>query len=176
SVYNFGDNANSTVRNAIKAQVDKLMHNAFTDFHSELPVSYAELLMELMPEGFGKVFYSNSGTEANEAAVKFSQIFTKRQYMLAFYNSFHGRTKGSLALTASKSIQRAHFGPFPATVHVPFPYCYRCPLKQKYPDCGFACIDYIKKYPLSKEVDPIEISALIFEPIQGEGGYIVPPL
>lgn len=175
SVYNFGVNANSKVRSAIKSQMDKLMHSAFTDYYAEQPVRFAELLMKFMPAGFGRAFLSNSGTEANEAAIKFSKLFTKRNYTLAFYNAFHGRTKGSLALTASKSVQRAYNGPFPDTIHVPYPYCYRCPFKQTHPDCGLACVDYIKKYPLTREVNPKEVSALIAEPIQGEGGYVVPP-
>lgn len=151
------------------------MHAAFTDYYSELPVRFAETLLNLMPNGFGRMFLSNSGTEANEAAIKFARIFKKRQYVLAFYNSFHGRTLGSLGLTSSKTIQREGFGPFPNTLHAPFAYCYRCPLKQTYPDCGFACVDYIRKYTLSKEASGKEVSAIFFEPIQGEGGYIIPP-
>jgi len=175
AVYDLGVNANSTVRSAIKKQVDKLMHPAFTDYYSELPVRFAERLVKMFPKGFGRVFFSNSGTEANEAALKFSKIFTRRQYSIAFYSAFHGRTMGSLGLTASKSVQREGFGPFNATIHVPFAYCYRCPFKQEYPSCGLACVDYIKEYPLSKEVSPKEVSAIFIEPIQGEGGYIVPP-
>ena len=175
SVYNFGVNSSEAVRKAIADQSSKLMHSAFTDFYAELPVHFAESLIKFMPAGFGRIFFSNSGTEANEAALKFSKLFTKRNSVLAFYGGFHGRTKGALALTASKSVQRAYNGPFPDVIHVPFPYCYRCPFKQSYPDCGFACIDYIRKYPLSKEVDPKEVAALVTEPIQGEGGYIVPP-
>lgn len=175
SVYNFGDNGTPHIRNAIKLQVDKLMHAAFTDYYSELPVEFGEKLMKLMPKGFGRMFLSNSGTEANEAALKFARLFKKRQYVLSFYNSFHGRTLGSLGLTSSKIVQRENFGPFPNVLHAPYPYCYRCPLKQKYPDCGFACVDYIRKYTLSKDVSGKEISAIFFEPIQGEGGYIVPP-
>ncbi len=175
SVYNLGVNANRLVRNAVKKQADRLMHSAFTDFYSELPVKFAENLLALFPKGFGKVFFSNSGTEANEAALKFSRIFTKRQYVLAFYNAFHGRTLGSLSLTASKNVQRAGFGPFNSTIHVPFAYCYRCPFHMEYPSCNFACIDYIKDYPLSKEVSPSEVASIFVEPVQGEGGYIVPP-
>ncbi len=175
SVYNIGINANASVRKAIKAQVDKLMHAAFTDYYSELPVEFGEELIRMFPKGFGKLFLSNSGTEANEAAIKFAQLFTKRTNILAFYGAFHGRTKGALSLTASKSIQRANFGPFSGVVHVPFAYCYRCPFNLSYPGCGFACVDYIKKYPLSKELSPKEVSAFFIEPIQGEGGYIVPP-
>ncbi|MCL4390739.1 MAG: aminotransferase class III-fold pyridoxal phosphate-dependent enzyme [Candidatus Micrarchaeaceae archaeon] len=176
SVYNLGVNGTPEIRKAVIEQAGKLMHSAFTDYYAELPVEFAENLLKLMPSGFGKMFLSNSGTEANEAAIKFSKLFTNRQYLMAFYNSFHGRSTGSLALTASKTVQREHFGPFSDTVHVPYAYCYRCPLKQTYPDCGFACIDYIKKYPLSKEVSGREIAAFVFEPIQGEGGYVVPPM
>ncbi|EET89599.1 MAG: aminotransferase class III-fold pyridoxal phosphate-dependent enzyme [Candidatus Micrarchaeales archaeon] len=176
SVYNLGVNANARIREAAKAQIDKLIHPAFTDYYAELPTIFARKLISMLPRGYGKLFLSNSGTEANEAALKFSNVMTGKQYTMAFYNAFHGRTKGALGLTASKSIQRSHFGPFPNSIHVPFPYCYRCPFNEKYPGCGFACIDYIKKYPLSKEVDPKEIAAFFIEPIQGEGGYVVPPL
>lgn len=175
SVYNFGVNSSKEVRNAVKAQVDRLMHAAFTDFYAELPVRFSENLIKMFPKGFGRVFFSNSGTEANEAAIKFSKIFTKKQYILAFYNSFHGRTLGSLSLTASKLAHREHFGPFNSTIHVPYAYCYRCPFGKEYPSCGMECVDYIRKYPLSKEVSPKEVAAIFMEPIQGEGGYIVPP-
>ena len=176
SVYNLGVNGTPEIRKAVIEQAGKLMHSAFTDYYAELPVEFAENLLKLMPSGFGKMFLSNSGTEANEAAIKFSKLFTNRQYLMAFYNAFHGRSTGSLALTASKIVQREHFGPFSDTVHVPYAYCYRCPLKQTYPDCGFACVDYIRKYPLSKEVSGKEIAAFVFEPVQGEGGYVVPPM
>lgn len=174
-VYNFGVNSSKSVRNAAKAQIDRLMHAAFTDFYAEEPVEFSERLVKLMPKGFGRVFLSNSGTEANEAALKISKIFTKRQYTMAFYNSFHGRTMGSLSLTSSKLVQREHFGPFNSVIHVPYAYCYRCPFGKEYPSCGLECADYIRKYPLSREVSPKEIAAFFMEPVQGEGGYIVPP-
>ncbi len=177
-VYNMGVNSSAKVRNAIKVQVDKLMHNALLEFYSELPVDFAELLVSMFPKGESwRVFLSNSGAEAVEAAMKFSNLFTKRYYNMAFYNAFHGRTKGALSLTNSKVVQREYFGPFAqGTIHVPYPYCYRCPFKLEYPGCGFACVDYIKKYPLSKEVNPKEVAAFFAEPVQGEGGYVVPPM
>jgi len=175
SVYNFGVDGIKEARDAAKAQINKLMHAAFLDFRAELPVRFAELLLKQFPSGFGKVFLSNSGTEAIEAAIKIANVTTKKQYIIAYYNAFHGRTKGSLALTNTKLTQREYFGPFPNAVHVPYPYCYRCPFKQKYPDCGFACIDYIKEFPLKKEISPKETAAFVVEPVQGEGGYIVPP-
>ncbi|MGD0510849.1 MAG: aminotransferase class III-fold pyridoxal phosphate-dependent enzyme, partial [Candidatus Micrarchaeaceae archaeon] len=121
SVYNLGVNGNTQIRNAVKSQADRLMHAAFTDYYAELPVTFGESFIKMFPKGFGKMFLSNSGTEANEAAVKFAKIFTKRQYVLAFYNSFHGRTMGSLGMTASKIVQREHFGPFSGVVHAPYP-------------------------------------------------------
>jgi 4-aminobutyrate aminotransferase len=176
SVYNLGVNANKEIREAIKKQADKLIHPAFTDFYSEKPVSFAEKLVKMFPKGFGRVFFSNSGTEANEDAIKLSRIFTKRQYIISFYNSFHGRTLGSLGLTSSRTIQKKHMGPFPNIVHSLYPYPYRCPFKSSTPEeCSSAAIDYLESYLLGKEVPPEEVAAIFFEPIQGEGGYIVPP-
>ena len=175
SVYNFGVNSTKASREAAKRQIDKLGHAAFTDYYAELPVEFAENLMKMFPDGFGKVFFSNSGTEANEAAIKYSKLFTKRQYTLAFYGAFHGRTYGSLSLTASKTAQREHFGPFNSTVHTPYAYCYRCPFGKEYPSCGMACLDHIKKFALGKDVSGKEVAAVFMEPVQGEGGYIVPP-
>ena len=175
AVYNLGINGNKQSRAAIKSQVDKLMHSAFTDFYAEEPVSFAENLLTMFPKSFGKVFYSNSGTEANEAAIKFSRMFTKRQYLLGFYNSFHGRTYGSMSLTSSKNVQREHYGPFNSTIHVPYAYCYRCPFGKEYPSCGMECVDYIRDYPLKREMSGKEVAAIFLEPVQGEGGYVVPP-
>ncbi|MDE1855813.1 MAG: aminotransferase class III-fold pyridoxal phosphate-dependent enzyme [Candidatus Micrarchaeota archaeon] len=167
-VYTLGVNGNEQIRKAVKEQVDKLMHPAFTDFYSELPVTFSEKLLTMFPKGFGKVFLSNSGTEANEDAIKLARMFTKRQYMIAFYNSFHGRTMGSLGLTSSKIVQREHFGPFNSVIHAPYPDPYRM-------QDTSVCIDHIKKYILAKEASPKEVAAVFIEPIQGEGGYIVPP-
>ncbi|VVB76977.1 [LysW]-aminoadipate semialdehyde/glutamate semialdehyde transaminase [uncultured archaeon] len=174
SVYNFGVNANADVRNAVKKQVDRLMHPAFTDFYGELPVRFAEKLVAMFPKGFGRVFYSNSGTEANEAALKFAKALTKRQYVIAFYNAFHGRTYGSLGLTASNKVHRAGFGPFNSVIHAPYPYAYRFPYGDE-EECGRFCISHIRDNILEKEVDPNEVAAIVMEPVQGEGGYIVPP-
>ncbi len=174
-VYNLGVNSIKPAREAAKKQIDLLMHAAFTDYCAELPVEFAENLLPMFPKGFGKVFFSNSGTEANEAAIKYSKLFTKRPYTFSFYNSFHGRTMGSLSLTTSKLAHREHFGPFNSTLHAPYAYCYRCPFGKEYPSCGIACLDYIRKYPLSKEASGKEISAIFLEPVAGEGGYIVPP-
>ncbi len=175
SVYNLGVNSTKGVRNAVKKQADRLMHAAFTDFYSELPVSFGEDFIKMFPKGFGKMFLSNSGTEANEAAIKFAKTYTKRPYILAFYNSFHGRSLGSLGLTSSKVVQRQNFGPFANVVHAPYPYPYRCLFNKEPHKCGSDYLDFINDYVLKKDVAPQEIAAIFMEPIQGEGGYIVPP-
>lgn len=175
ATYNLGVNGNAEIRNAIKKQVDKLMHAAFTDFYSELPVLFGESLLKMFPEGFGRLFLSNSGTEANESAIKLSRLFKKRHYILSFYNSFHGRTLGSLGMTSSRVVQRAHFGPFSGMVHAPYPDPYRCLFNHDQHDCGEDHLEYIREYILKKEVAPDEIAAIVFEPIQCEGGCIVPP-
>jgi 4-aminobutyrate aminotransferase len=174
SVYNLGEDGRVSIRNAAKEQIDKLMHPAFTDFYAELPVRFAEKLITMFPKGFGRVFFSDSGTEANEAALKFAKIFTKRQYVIAFYGAFHGRTMGSLGLTASNNVQRAHFGPFSSVIHSPYPYPYRFPYGDA-DECARFCISYLKDTILERDVAPDEVAAIVLEPIQGEGGYIVPP-
>jgi 4-aminobutyrate aminotransferase len=175
SVYNMGLNANKGIREAIKKQTDKLIHPAFTEFYSELPVRFGESLIKMFPKGFGRLFLSNSGTEANEAAIKFARIFTKRQYIIGFYNAFHGRTLGALGITSSRYVQRAHFGPFPGIIHAPYADPYHGPFRHDGERCGYECVDYIRDTILRKEVSPEEVAAIIFEPVQGEGGYIIPP-
>jgi 4-aminobutyrate aminotransferase len=174
-VYNLGVNSNREVRNAIKKQIDVMMHGAFNEYYSELPVQFGEALIKMFPEGFGRIFLCNSGTEAVESAIKYAKYFTKRQYTVAFYRAFHGRTMGSLGLTSSKFIQRSHFGPFTGVIHAPYVYPYRCPFKHNDgEECGEEYIDYIRENILKREAPPHEVASIIFEPIQGEGGYIVP--
>lgn len=175
ATYNLGVNGNATIRNAVKKQIDRLTHSAFTDFYSELPVLFGESLVKMFPNGFGRLFLSNSGTEANESAIKLARLYKRRPYILGFYNSFHGRSLGSLSLTTGKVVQRAHLGPFTSVVHAPYPYPYRCPFDHDQNECGKDSIEYIKEYILKREVAGDEIAAIMLEPVQGEGGYIVPP-
>ena len=117
SVYNFGVNANSKVREAIKAQVDKLMHSAFTDYYAELPVKFAEEFTGMFPKQYGKLFLSNSGTEANEAAIKFSKAITKRSSIIII---------NSLRCSCFYTFAAPISGPWPslacqACLHFPFP-------------------------------------------------------
>jgi 4-aminobutyrate aminotransferase len=121
-------------------------------------------------------FFGNSGTEAVEACIKLSRYATGRDNIIAFLGGFHGRTLGALALTASKTVQRRGFNPFmPAVYHAPYPKTYRCPPGMT-PDQWVAyCLDYIEHELFGQLVSPDEVAAIVVEPIQGEGGYVIAP-
>lgn len=162
---------------AIKSQAEKFVHFSYTDFYYSNLVELSKKLVALVPGDFPKmVYYGNSGAEAIEAAMKLTRNYTKRPIFLAHSGAFHGRTMGALSLTASKPIQRKGSLPLvPDTVHFPFPYCYRCPWKQTFPECDYYCVDYFKEQYLEKFVPLDEVAAYFFEPIQGEGGYVPAP-
>ncbi|HID94067.1 MAG TPA: acetyl ornithine aminotransferase family protein [bacterium (Candidatus Stahlbacteria)] len=167
----------SDVVRAIEEQAEDLIHMSGTDFYYPIQVRLAEKLAEITPGAKNKrVFFCNSGAEAVEAALKLVRWKTKRMTVLAFINSFHGRTYGAMSLTASKAVQRNGFGPLlSGIIHIFYPYCYRCPINLSCPSCNFACIDCIEDVVFHKMVPPEEVAALFAEPIQGEGGYIIPP-
>lgn len=164
--------SNPEVVKAIREQLERLTHCAFSDFYAEPPVRFAEKLCELT--GYERVFLSNSGTEAVEAALKLALWHTGKTKFIAFYQCFHGRTLGSLSLTASKSLHHEHFPGF-QVFHSHYAYCYRCPLNLEYPDCGIACAGEIETLLFKRLVKPGDVAAIVVEPVQGEGGYIVPP-
>ncbi len=178
AVMNVG-HSHPKVVEAIKRQAERLQHYSLTDFYYEEAVTAAEKLREISPVNDGKVFFTNSGTESIEGSLKFARYFFggSRQYFIAFLGAFHGRTFGSLSLTASKAHYRKGFSPLlPGVIHVPYPYPYRCPFKTDDPlECGQAVLDYIEEWIFHKLVDPSEVAAFVVEPIQGEGGYVVPP-
>ena len=162
---------------AITEQAKKFLHMSGTDFYYEPQVRLAEELAAIAPiRGGVKSFFGNSGTEAIEACLKLARYTTKRQNVIAFIGGFHGRTMGSLALTASKVTQRRGFGPLlPGVYHAPYPDTYRCPLGSSPTTCGDACVDYIEQQLFAHLVSPDEVAAIVVEPIQGEGGYVVAP-
>jgi len=162
---------------AIKKQAEKLLHMSGTDFYYENQIELAAKLSQLAPGKFEKrVFFTNSGTEAVEAAFKLARYKTKRERMISFFGAFHGRTMGALSLTGSKIRQKENFGSLiPGVTHVGYGYCYRCPYHLTYPECNIDCVDYIEHTLFKKTVPPHEVAAIIVEPIQGEGGYVVPP-
>jgi 4-aminobutyrate aminotransferase len=162
---------------AIEQQARKFIHICGSDFYYEPMVELAEKLNRLAPGASGKrVFLTNSGTEAIEAAFKLARFATKRQHVVAFLGAFHGRTLGSLSLTASRASHRAQFSPLvPDVHHVPFAYCHRCPYHLEHASCGTECVNYLENILFRHEVAPEEVAAIFVEPIQGEGGYVVPP-
>jgi 4-aminobutyrate aminotransferase len=148
-----------------------------TDFYYEPQVRLGEELSAIAPmPGPHRSFFANSGTEANEAALKLARYDTKRQGVIAFLGAFHGRTMGSLSLTASKPAQRRGFAPFvPGVYHAPYADCYRCPVNAAPESCAAECLRFLEEQILVHLVSPDEVAAIMVEPIQGEGGYIVPP-
>jgi 4-aminobutyrate aminotransferase len=173
SVMNVGWNHPRVVR-AINGQVAHLSHGAFLDFCSEIPVMFAEKLIQFLPESLNRIYFSNSGAESIEAALKLARYATKRKYFISFYGGFHGRTYGAMSLTAARVIQRKHFGPFLPVIHAPYPNPYR-PMGFSPPACDLDVIQYIEDEIFKLEVSPEEVAGIVVEPIQGEGGYVVPP-
>lgn len=162
---------------AIQRQAARLIHMSGTDFYYEELVALAEKIAGIAPGAVPRrVSFGNSGAEAIEGAIKVARYATGRDKIIAFLGAFHGRTLGALALTARKAVQRAGFGPLmPGVVHAPYPYCYRCPFGKEPEGCAVECVSHIEN-TLLKTIAPAEETAAIFvEPVQGEGGYIVPP-
>jgi len=164
---------------AIKDQAGKLIHMSGTDFYYEPQIKLAEKLHSIAPAKMDStVFFCNSGAEAIESAFKLSRWHAnKRKLSIAFFGSFHGRTMGALSLTASKKIQRARYSPLvPGVCHVPYAYCYRCPYNLSFSECNIECVRWIEDELFRTMVPPEEVAAIFVEPIQGEGGYIMPPI
>jgi len=162
---------------AVKNQCDRFLHYSNTDFYYKEVINLAEKLAEIAPGAFEKkTYFGNSGTEAVEAAVKLAKWHTRKQLFIGFISAFHGRTTGALSFTASKPVQKRYFSPLmPGVAHVPYAYCYRCPFKLNYPACHCWCVDFIEEFVLQKYLPPEDTAAILIEPIQGEGGYVVPP-
>jgi 4-aminobutyrate aminotransferase len=162
---------------AVAEQARRFLHMSGTDFYFELQVDLGEALSAIAPmPGPHRTFFGNSGTEANEAALKLAKYYTGRHALIAFLGSFHGRSMGSLSLTASRLTQRRGFGPFlPGVYHAPYANCYRCPVGLRPETCSAECLRFIEEQILVHLVSPDEVAAIVVEPIQGEGGYVVPP-
>jgi len=162
---------------AIQEAASRFLHICGSDFYYESFAALCERLAKLAPGPSKKrVFLSNSGTEAVEGAIKLARHSTGRPAIIAFFGAFHGRTYGGLSLTASKAVQRAGFAPFlPEVHHVPYGYRYRCEYCQGEPACTMRCVSTIEDELFAKKLDPQSVAAIFVEPIQGEGGYVVPP-
>ena len=162
---------------AVQEQAGKFLHICGSDFYFAGMANLCERLARLAPGGKDKrVFLTNSGTEAVEGAIKLARYYTGRKDFIAFKGAFHGRSTGALALTSSKVRQRAGMGPFlPGVHHVDFPYAYRCEKCTPDKTCSLHGAEGLERDLFARHVDPSEVAAIFVEPVQGEGGYIVPP-
>jgi 4-aminobutyrate aminotransferase/(S)-3-amino-2-methylpropionate transaminase len=162
---------------AIQDQAEKYIHTCFHVAMYEPYIELATKLNKLSPGNFPKMtFFANSGAEAVENAIKIARYSKKRPAIICFENAYHGRTLFTLTLTSKIRPYKFGFEPFsPEVYRAHYPYCYRCPFSLTYPKCKIACIDYLEEFFIS-HVAPESTAAIIAEPIQGEGGFITPPL
>ncbi|MCL5773583.1 MAG: aminotransferase class III-fold pyridoxal phosphate-dependent enzyme [Firmicutes bacterium] len=157
-------------------QLQKIVYFNSPDFPNPKQAELIEELVKLTPGNFPKkVFLSCSGTEAVEAALKVARISTGKNIVIGWIGDFHGRTAGSLALTASKPAQKSGYTQYlTSTFSIPFANCYRCWYGMVYPSCGAFCAEVLERH-FKTHIPPEDVAAIIYEPVQGEGGYIVPP-
>jgi 4-aminobutyrate aminotransferase len=153
------------------------MHFAGTDFYYDTQSQLAKRLAQSTPGTPGKkVFFTNSGTESVEAALKLARWNTQQPMTLGLIGAFHGRSLGSLTMTSSRPVHRRRFNAYTGGgTHIPPPNCYRCPYKLEYPSCGLYCIKILDELYFPSVLPPEEVAAFLAEPVMGEGGYIVPP-
>lgn len=167
---------NPEVLKAVSEQMERYLHLCFHVTPYEPYVELAEKLAKLAPGSFDKkAMLVNSGAEAVENAVKVARRYTGRPTIMTFEYAFHGRTRLAMSLTGSVHPYKYGFGPLDLAVHrTPYAYCYRCSFGLNYPACNMRCVEYIRD-TLAVHLSPDDVAAIIVEPIQGEGGFIVPP-
>lgn len=175
SCVNVGHAAPAVVK-AIQGQTERFLHTCFMVNPYESYIEAAELLNRQTPGDYAKkTMFVNSGAEAVENAVKIARAFTGKPAIIAFDGGFHGRTLLTMSLTAKTHPYKAGFGPFaPEIYRLPYAYCYRCDYKLTYPSCGLECAHQLREMFL-RGVAAESVAAVIFEPILGEGGFVVPP-
>ena len=161
---------------AVQKQAAEFLHMSGTDFYYESMVQLAEKLASLVPGGVGRrVYFGNSGAEANEAAIKLARYHSGRDKFIAFLGSFHGRTMGALSLTGSRAVQKRGFHPSLPVQHIPYAYCYRCAYGKQPDTCNVECVKVLEDQLFKTILPADEVAGIFVEPIQGEGGYLVPP-
>jgi len=170
------EHRNPEVMKAISEQMEKYLHLCFHVTPYEPYVRLAEKLTKIAPGNFKKMaMLVNSGAEAVENAVKIARKCSGKPTILTFEYAFHGRTRLAMSLTGSVHPYKYGFGPLDPAIHrTPYAYCYRCSFGLEYPDCNMRCVEYIRD-TFEIHLSPDEVAAIIFEPIEGEGGFITPP-
>ncbi|HJW75805.1 MAG TPA: aminotransferase class III-fold pyridoxal phosphate-dependent enzyme [Thermoleophilia bacterium] len=156
---------------AAREQMEKLVQGQMALFYTQPPMKLADKLCEIVPGDMDRVLYTNSGAESVENAVKLAKQVTHRPAVIAFQGAFHGRTHYAMALTCSKTVYRGHFEPLPGGIfHSQYVYPYRTPRGEDPTDYALMHLDLV----LRGQIPPDDVAAIIVEPIQGEGGYVVP--
>lgn len=162
---------NKAVIHAIQEQAEKLAYIG-PGFATDVRVELSRLLLEVLPPGLEKFFFTTSGTEANEAAIKIARMVTGKTKIISRYHSYHGSTMGSIAATGDpRRWAMEPAGKIPGVIFAPEVYCYRCPIRHTYPQCNVACVDYIE-HMIANEND---VAAVLVEPVVGTNGVLVPP-
>lgn len=162
---------NPAVVDAIAKQAHDLAY-AMPGYTTTARAELSKLLLEVLPKGLNKFFFTTSGTDANEAAFKIARMYTGKTKIIARYRSYHGSTAGSIAATGDpRRWAMEPRGKGPGIVFGPEVHCYKCPIRHTYPECGIACADYIE-HMIRNESD---VAAVLVEPIVGTNGVIVPP-
>jgi len=173
AVANVGYNHPEVV-NAIKKQIEKTSFVSLCTFSNDVSVKLAEKLIEITPGNFKKrVLYGLSGSDANECVFKILPKYANKPRFISFIGAYHGQTMGALSLSGHQA--QAKFLGFPGVTKVPYPYCYRCPFKMEHPSCGLYCLGFIEDVILKSISPPEETVGLVVEPMQCDGGDIVPP-
>jgi taurine--2-oxoglutarate transaminase len=162
---------NAAVIKAIEEQARRLPFIG-PGFATEVRAELSTMLLEVLPEGLEKFFFTTSGTEANEAAFKIVRMYTGKTKIIARYRTYHGSTMGSIAATSDpRRWAMEPLGKMPGVIFAPEVNCYKCPLLHHYPECGIACVEYIE-HMIENESD---VAAVIIEPVVGTNGVLIPP-
>ncbi len=173
AVLNIGHN-HPRVRERVAEQMERYVHTGGI-YYNETTVAAAELLASVTPHGLDMLFFSNSGAEAVDGALKLARFVTNRQGIIAFSGAFHGRTLGAVSVTTSSARYRSRYHPLlPSVYHAPYPHCYRCPMQCRPESCSLACFTSLEEM-LRRLVTPSEVAAILIEPVLGEGGYAPAP-
>jgi 4-aminobutyrate aminotransferase len=163
------------VSKAIQIQIERLSHCCFTVCCNDRTPILAERLSQLLPGNFEKkVWFGLSGSDANDWVYKMLPKATGRQKIISFIGNYQGQTMGAAAL--SGLMPQRSFLTVSNVIHIPYPYCYRCPMEHEKTACHQACFSFFENYLVGSIVSANEIAAVILEPIQGDGGIIIPPL
>lgn len=162
------------VLEAVHRQLDRLVFSSHTTFPNTVAVRLAERLVKITPGDFEKkAWFGLTGSDSNEFVYKVMPVYSGRRRFISFLGSYHGQTMGALSLSGHRALTGL-IG-FPNVVKAPYPYCYRCPFGRSYPDCGVFCLEFIESQVFGQAVPEDDVAALIVEPLQSDGGVVIPP-